>query len=68
MTRGVDHFVKEYHFGERKFWFMFWVLGGQYRWRFFQQDLCRGADAFLFIFDLTRTITLQNVNEFLRIL
>ncbi len=63
MTRGIQIFTKS-----EKINFIFWDLAGQERWRFFQSDLCKGADGAILAFDLTRPMTLENVEQWVNIL
>lgn len=68
MTIGVEIFDKAEIIGDKKINFSYWVLGGQERFRFFISDFCRGADAAILAFDLTRPMTLENLGQWVEIL
>ena len=67
MTIGVDFFTKTINARNKKINFIFWVLMGQERARFLLKDFCRGADAAILAFDLTRAMTLERIPEWVNI-
>ena len=68
MTIGVDFFTKTINAGNKKINFIFCCLMGQERARFLHKDFCRGVDAAILAFDLTRPMTMENLGEWVEIL
>jgi Ras-related protein Rab-11A len=67
MTIGVECLTKSVVVNDKKVNFCFWTLGGQERFRSFLALLCRGANAAILIFNLTRTVTLDNIEQWVNI-
>ncbi|MFW9929911.1 MAG: Rab family GTPase, partial [Candidatus Thorarchaeota archaeon] len=68
MTIGVQFFTKDLKFKEKSYNFIFWDFAGQERWRFFQEDFCKGADGAILAFDLTRPLTIESIDEWVSFL
>jgi Ras-related protein Rab-11A len=67
MTIGVEFFLKEIEIDEKKILLQIWDFGGQERFRFLHKNYARGAKGALFLFDLTRPISLEKIEEWLDI-
>ena len=67
MTIGVECLTKTVVVNKKKINFCFWTLGGQERFRFFLPLLCRGLDAAILMFDLTRAMSLERIPEWVNI-
>lgn len=67
ITIGLQIFTKCINIDNKNFNFVFWDLAGQERWRFFQTDFCKGADGAILTFDLTRAMTFERLEEWVKI-
>ena len=67
MTIGVEFFLKEIEVGAKKILLQIWDFGGQERFRFLLKNYARGAKGALFLFDLTRPMSLEKIEEWLDI-
>lgn len=67
MTIGVEFFLKELNIDGRDIILQLWDFGGQERFRFLLESYVTGAKGALLMFDLTRTMTLENLNEWVKI-
>jgi len=67
MTIGVEFFIKELEVDGRKILLQIWDFGGQDRFRFLLKNYARGAKGALFLFDLTRPISLEKIEDWLEI-
>ena len=68
LTKGVEHFTESLKFKDQRLTLIYWVLAGQERFRFFQHDLIKGADAAILLFDLSRWPTFNYLGEFIKML
>jgi small GTP-binding protein len=68
MTVGVQFFSKTINVGDNEYEFIFWDLAGQEHWDSIRRDFCKGADAAILAFDLTRRYTFNNCLEWLEVL
>ncbi len=68
ITIGLQIFTKSLNIDNKNIKFIFWVLAGQERWRFFQPDFFKGADGAILAFDLTRARLLNNIGGWVNIL
>ncbi len=68
MTIGVEFFIKEIIFDNKVFTLQLWDFGGQERFRFLLENYVIGAKGALLLFDLTRFMTLKNVEKWISIL
>jgi small GTP-binding protein len=64
MTIGVEFHLKELDIEDQKLYLQIWDFGGQDRFRFLLKNYAKGA---LLLFDLTRPITLQKLDEWVDI-
>ncbi len=67
MTIGVEFFIKEVTFDNMDFTLQLWDFGGQERFRFLLESYVIGAKGALFMFDLTRFMSLKNIADWLSI-
>ncbi len=68
LTVGVEFFVKEVDFGINHYTLQLWDFGGQERFRFLLDSYIIGAKGALLMFDLTRILTLKNLQEWVDLL
>lgn len=67
MTIGVEFFLKETIIDEQQCTLQLWDFGGQERFRFLLESYVLGAKGALLMFDLTRPITLDNLEQWINI-
>ena len=67
MTLGVEFFTKELEFEEASVMLQLWDFGGQEQFRFMLERYALGAKGALILFDLTRYVTLESIDEWVRI-
>ncbi|TFF97651.1 MAG: GTP-binding protein [Promethearchaeota archaeon] len=67
MTIGVEFFLKEVQVDGQDCTLQLWDFGGQQRFRFLLESYVMGAKGALLMFDLTRPMTLENLNEWISI-
>lgn len=67
MTIGVEFFLKEVKVKGQDCTLQLWDFGGQNRFRFLLKSYVMGAKGALLMFDLTRPMTLENLNEWISI-
>ncbi|GAH36892.1 unnamed protein product, partial [marine sediment metagenome] len=67
MTIGVEFFLKETVIDEKQCTLQLWDFGGQERFRFLLESYVLGAKGALLMFDLTRMMTLENLEQWLNI-
>ncbi len=67
MTLGVEFFTKELTIGNTKVMLQLWDFGGQEHFRFMLSKYALGAKGALIMFDLTRMLTLQSIDEWVNI-
>jgi len=67
MTIGVEFFLKELELEGEKVMLQIWDFGGQERFRFLLKNYARGAKGALLMFDLTRPVTLENLEQWVNI-
>lgn len=67
MTLGVEFFLKEIDLDGNKILLQIWDFGGQERFRFLLKNYIMGAKGALFLFDLTRPISLNCVDEWVKL-
>jgi small GTP-binding protein len=67
MTIGVEFFLKETEIEEKQCTLQLWDFGGQERFRFLLESYVLGAKGALLMFDLTRMMTLENLEQWLNI-
>lgn len=62
MTIGVEFFLQELNVDGRDVVLQLWDFGGQERFRFLLKNYVLGAKGALLMFDLTRPLTLENLD------
>ncbi|MFX1410208.1 MAG: GTP-binding protein [Promethearchaeota archaeon] len=67
LTIGVQFFLKELKFNGRRVSLQLWDFGGQERFRFLLKNYAVGAKGALLMFDLTRPLTLKNLDQWVEI-
>ena len=67
MTIGVEFFLKETMIDENQCTLQLWDFGGQERFRFLLESYVLGAKGALLMFDLTRMMSLENLQQWLNI-
>jgi len=67
MTIGVEFFLKETELDSQLCTLQLWDFGGQERFRFLLESYVLGAKGALLMFDLTRPITLENLEQWVNI-
>lgn len=67
MTIGVEFFLKETIIDANQCTLQLWDFGGQERFRFLLESYVLGAKGALLMFDLTRPITLENLEQWVNI-
>ncbi len=67
MTIGVEFFLKETEVDGNAATLQLWDFGGQERFRFLLESYVLGAKGALLMFDLTRPITLDNLEQWINI-
>ncbi|MBY8988533.1 MAG: GTP-binding protein [Candidatus Lokiarchaeota archaeon] len=67
MTIGVEFFLKEVEIDSKYCTLQLWDFGGQERFRFLLESYVLGAKGALLLFDLTRPITLEKLENWVNI-
>ncbi len=67
MTIGVEFFLKEIELDGKQCTLQLWDFGGQERFRFLLESYVLGAKGALLMFDLTRPMTLENLQQWVTI-
>ena len=67
MTIGVEFFLKEIELDGKQCTLQLWDFGGQERFRFLLESYVLGAKGALLMFDLTRPMTLENLQQWVNI-
>ena len=67
MTIGVEFFLKEVEIDSKFCTLQLWDFGGQERFRFLLESYVLGAKGALLLFDLTRPITLEKLENWVSI-
>ena len=67
MTIGVEFFLKETVVDSKQCTLQLWDFGGQERFRFLLESYVLGAKGALLMFDLTRLITLEKIEQWVNI-
>ncbi len=67
MTIGVEFFLKETVINDQNCTLQLWDFGGQGRFRFLLKSYVMGAKGALLMFDLTRPMTLESLDEWVEI-
>ena len=67
LTIGVEFFLKELTIDDDSILLQIWDFGGQERFRFLLNNYVKGAKGALLLFDLTRPLTLNTLEEWVNI-
>jgi len=67
MTIGVEFFLKEVIIDQKYCTLQLWDFGGQERFRFLLESYVLGAKGALLMFDLTRMMTLESLDQWIKI-
>ncbi|MFX0009901.1 MAG: Rab family GTPase [Candidatus Hermodarchaeota archaeon] len=67
MTIGVEFFLKEINIDSLHCTLQLWDFGGQERFRFLLESYVLGAKGALLMFDLTRPMTLENLDQWVNL-
>ncbi|MBA7664546.1 hypothetical protein ES703_72607 [subsurface metagenome] len=67
MTIGVEFFLKETQIDSNHCTLQLWDFGGQERFRFLLESYVLGAKGALLMFDLTRLMSLENLQQWITI-
>ena len=67
MTIGVEFFLKETEIDSNHCTLQLWDFGGQERFRFLLESYVLGAKGALLMFDLTRLMSLENLQQWINI-
>jgi len=67
LTIGVEFFLKELTIDNDSIFLQIWDFGGQERFRFLLSNYAMGAKGALLLFDLTRPLTLNTLEEWVNI-
>ena len=67
MTIGVEFFLKETEIDSKQCTLQLWDFGGQERFRFLLESYVLGAKGALLMFDLTRLMSLENLQQWVNI-
>jgi len=67
LTIGVEFFLKELTIDDDSILLQIWDFGGQERFRFLLNNYVKGAKGALLLFDLTRPLTLNTLEEWVNL-
>ena len=68
LTIGVDFYSKNIVYKEYKVKLQIWDFGGESRFRFLLPQYCRGANAAFFLYDITNSLTLEHLPEWINLI
>ena len=68
LSIGIDSWAKTLTIDKKKIKLQIWVLGGDERFRFITHGYCKGANAAFFLYDITKSQTLNHMEDFLMII
>ncbi|MHA1522706.1 MAG: Rab family GTPase [Promethearchaeota archaeon] len=67
LTVGVEFYVKTLNIGGKMIKLQIWDLGGEERFRFLLPTYSLGSSGALFLYDITRPDTLENISDWTNI-
>jgi len=67
LTIGTDFYVKKTEFNGNKLSMNIWDFAGEERFRFLMPGSLMGSDAVIFMYDITRYKTLENLDDWIGI-
>ena len=68
LTIGVDFYSKSVDYNDKKVKLQIWDFGGEERFRFLLTQYLKGASGALFLYDITRSETLDHFPDWLQII
>jgi len=68
LTIGVDFYSKNIQLNEKRIKLQIWDFGGEERFRFLLSQYCKGANAALFLYDITNQTTLDHLPDWTQII
>ena len=68
LTIGVDFYSKTTNHNDRKVKLQIWDFGGEERFRFLLHQYCKGANAALFLYDITNRSSLDHLPDWTQII
>ncbi len=68
LTIGVDFYSKNTNFNDKKIKLQLWTFGGEERFRFLLHQYCKGANAALFLYNITNPSTLDHLPDWIQII
>jgi len=66
-TIGVDFFLKKFDIDGKKISLQIWDFAGEEKFRFLLPGIIKGANGTIFMFDITRYITFENLSNWLSV-
>jgi small GTP-binding protein len=68
LTIGVDFYSKTTIINGKKVKLQIWDFGGEERFRFLLSQYCKGANAAMFLYDITNPLTLEHLPDWTQII
>jgi small GTP-binding protein len=66
-TIGVDFFLKRFEMDDKKVSLQIWDFAGEEKFRFLLPGIINGAHGTIFMFDITRYVTFENITNWLNV-
>jgi len=66
-TIGVDFFLKKFEIDGKKISLQVWDFAGEEKFRFLLPGIINGANGTIFMFDITRYVTFENLSNWLSV-
>ncbi len=66
-TIGVDFFLKKFEVDGKKISLQIWDFAGEEKFRFLLPGIINGANGTIFMFDITRYVTFENLSNWLSV-
>ena len=67
LTIGVDFFLKKFEMDGKKISLQIWDFAGEEKFRFLLPGVINGANGTIFMFDITRYVTFENLSEWMAV-
>lgn len=68
LTIGVDFYSKNIEWKGKKVKLQIWDFGGEQRLRFLLAQYCKGANAAMFLYDITNSVSLDHLPDWINII
>ena len=68
ITVGVNFYVKRLKLDKKKIRLQLWDMGGEKRFRFLLPTYSLGSSGALYVYDITRETTLDNIHDWIKII